>query len=120
MDHLFRRLLGWLDQLWFGLQAAMVYSYCRIAFAVVSIANLIDLFPHRYHFFAPTGLVDQTVVVTLSAESKYFYFSAFHYISGPEGVNLIFGVAFLAMLNFRPGQGALNLALLSFGVLEQR
>ena len=96
----------WLNRFWFGPQQDTVYAICRIAFAIVSIANWIDLFPHRYHFFAPDGLVDQSVVKELTSKSGLYYFSFFYYIDDYSGVDLIFGCSLIAMLGLLIGFGS--------------
>ena len=35
-----------------------IYAALRIAFAAVSLLNLVDLWPHRHAFFSPDGMID--------------------------------------------------------------
>lgn len=49
------------DEFWFGQVDSRVYALLRIVFAIVALANLIDLWPDRFAFFADTGIVDLEV-----------------------------------------------------------
>lgn len=49
---------GWrrCEELWLGRADARVYGLLRIAFAVVALVNVVDLWPHRLAFFSDAGM----------------------------------------------------------------
>jgi len=85
-----------LETFWFSLAPAWIYALCRIAFGLVSLLNLIFLYPHRYQFFSPTGLTDQDVVLRLIQNTPYY--SIFYHIDSPSAVDGVFFIAIIASI----------------------
>ncbi|MCB1078268.1 MAG: hypothetical protein KDM64_10630 [Verrucomicrobiae bacterium] len=73
------------ERLWLGPVDARVYAIIRIAFAVVALINVIDLWPHRLAFFSGEGMTGHP------AEQSGL--SVFRQVESPAGVTVIFLVA---------------------------
>ncbi len=72
------------------------YALVRIALALAGFANLVDLWGHRYQYFASSGMIAKDAVHgTVHGGS---YFSVFEWIGSDAGVTLVFVGAAAALL----------------------
>jgi hypothetical protein len=81
---------GWrrYEDCWLGVADARVHALLRIAFAVVALINVIDLWPHRLAFFSGAGMTGPPV--------GRAGFPLFQYLESPAMVTAVFVVAALA------------------------
>ena len=110
-----RRLLaGWnrFEEFWFRPADTRVYALLRIAFAVVALLNLIDLWPHRAAFFSRQGMVDLGAVQP--EDSERIRFSLFFLVDSPGGVTAIFLGAAAAMICLAMGWWSRVMIILVF------
>ena len=89
---------GWrrFEDGWFGAVDARVYALLRIAFAIVALLNLIDLWPHRAMFFSDAGMIDGAAM--MAEENGQLRFSVFNDLDSPGAVTWVFVIAALAMV----------------------
>lgn len=78
-----------------------IYAALRIAFAAVSLLNLVDLWPHRHAFFSPDGMIDLAEVQ--EAVGNQPYYSVFNYVTSDTGTTAIFVSAAVAILALGAG-----------------
>jgi hypothetical protein len=84
------------NQFWFSGVDARVYALIRIVFALVALANLIDLWPDRHAFFAETGMIDlDTTLENIAGEPR---FSIFYYATSETAVTVIFVITAIALV----------------------
>ncbi|MCB1229575.1 MAG: HTTM domain-containing protein [Verrucomicrobiae bacterium] len=83
------------EQGWFGPADIRVYDWLRVAFAVVALANLIDLWPHRAAFFSSEGLIDHAAVAEAAGPWRL---SVFQGADSPVMVTAIFIVVAIALV----------------------
>lgn len=104
---------GWrrFENAWLGPVDLRVYGWLRVAFAVVALANLIDLWPHRFTFFSSDGLVDSAAVAEAAGTWRI---SLFHFADSPAVVTTVFVIAALAMLCLALGIGSRVMIVLVF------
>jgi hypothetical protein len=89
-----------LDFFW-GPADPRTYALVRIGLALAALANLLQLWPVRYAYFAASGMVglDATRQTTLG----HLYWSLFYAVSSRAGVTCIFVVAAAAMIGLGAG-----------------
>jgi hypothetical protein len=80
---------------------ARIYAALRIAFAAVSLLNLIDLWPHRHAFFSPDGMIDLAEVK--EAVGSQPYYSVFNYVTSDAGTTAVFLGAAAAIIALGAG-----------------
>jgi hypothetical protein len=90
IDALARLGSGWrrIEGFWLGPADARVYALLRIAFSMVALMNVVDLWPHRLAFFSGTGM-------TGNPEDRECL-SAFLFAGSPHLVSTVLVVAALA------------------------
>ncbi len=76
---------------WLGPVDARIYGLLRVAFSVVVLLNLADLWPHREAFFSGEGMVDRETMRT--AHGVGWRVSLFHLADSPAVVTGAFAVA---------------------------
>jgi hypothetical protein len=72
------------------------YALVRIALAIGGMVNLIDLWPHRFEFYASTGMVSLGAVH--ESMHGYRYFSVFDYVGSEGAVTVVFAAAAIALV----------------------
>ncbi len=110
-----RGAAGWSrwERLWLDPVDARVYAWLRLAFALVALANLVDLWPHRAVFFSGVGMIDREAglsgVTVVSGR-----FSLFHWLDSPGVVTVSFLVAAAALVALGLGVGARAMIVIVF------
>jgi hypothetical protein len=87
-----RRLI---DFFW-GPSDPRTYALVRGAIALAGLVNLIDLWSHRYQYFASTGMIAKDAIDRTARGG--WYFSVFQWIGSQTGVTLVFLGAAAALL----------------------
>ena len=87
-----RRLI---DFFW-GPSDPRTYALVRGAIALAGLVNLIDLWSHRYQYFASTGMIAKDAIDRTTRGG--WYFSVFEWIGSQTGVTLVFLGAAAALL----------------------
>jgi hypothetical protein len=95
-----RRLRPLFDLFW-GPSDPRTYALVRIGLSVAGLVNLIDLWPHRYEYFASSGMISLDVI--RNATRGGLYSSVFFWVSSERGVTAIFLCAALALVAFGAG-----------------
>lgn len=86
--------LGWrrIENFWFGASDPRTYALLRVAFSVVALLNLIDLWFHRATFFSDAGIIDREAFTGPPFDAMRW--SVFQWIESGPGVTSVFlGVA---------------------------
>ncbi len=77
---------------------ARIYACIRIAFALVSLLNLMQIWPDREIFFTDVGMVDQEVVRKFTVGSYLSVFDLCHDVSSVSTYLLFSGAAMVLLL----------------------
>jgi hypothetical protein len=77
------------------------YALVRISLAMAGLLNLIDLWPHRFEYFASTGMISLDVVRQATREGLYL--SVFSWVTSEKGVTAVFLGAGLALVALGAG-----------------
>jgi hypothetical protein len=67
------------------------YALVRRALALAGLVNLVDLWPHRYEYFASTGAIAMSAV--RQARGSGLYLSLFDFVGSERGVTAVFAFA---------------------------
>jgi hypothetical protein len=89
-----------LDFFW-GPADPRTYALVRIALAIAALANLIQLWPVRYEYFAASGMVGLDATRTTGVGRLYA--SVFYGVTSGAGVTAVFLVAAAAMIGLGAG-----------------
>jgi hypothetical protein len=89
-----------LDFFW-GPADPRTYALVRIALSLAALANLLQLWPVRYVYFASSGLIG--IEATRTTALGHLYGSLFYVVSSRAGVTCFFLVAAVAMLGLGAG-----------------
>lgn len=84
--------------LFLGPADARVYAAVRIAFALVSLLNLMQIWPDRATFFTDAGMIDQEVVRKFTVGAYLSVFDLCHDLSAVSTYMLFSGVGMLLLL----------------------
>lgn len=88
-------------QFFWGPSDPRTYALVRISLSMAGLVNLIDLWPHRFEYFASSGMIPLEVV--REATRGGLYGSVFFEVSSEEGVTAIFLCAALALVTLGVG-----------------
>ncbi len=88
------------------------YALVRMALALAGLVNLVDLWGHRYQYFASTGMIAKDAI--RGTDNGGPYFSVFDWIGSDTGVTLVFLGAAAALLALGVGFCARASAALVF------
>jgi hypothetical protein len=88
-------------QFFWGPSDARTYALVRISLSIAGLVNLIDLWPHRFEYFASGGMIPLHVV--REATRGGLYGSVFFWVSSQTGVTAVFLAAALALVTLGLG-----------------
>ncbi len=95
MNNTFKYLQSRYINLFLGPVDARIYSIFRIGFALVSLVNLLDLWPDRESLFTDAGMLNQEYL------AKYYrwpYVTVFYYFRDATSVTIIMLISALSMV----------------------
>jgi hypothetical protein len=88
------------------------YALVRVSLSFAGLVNLIDLWPHRYEFFASSGMLSLDVIRSAARGGPYG--SVFFWVSSERGVDVVFVGAAFALIALGVGIWTRVSALLVF------
>jgi Vitamin K-dependent gamma-carboxylase len=83
-------------EFFWGPADARAYALVRIGLSIGGLANLADLWPHRFELYASTGMISRDAVH--AAMSGIRYLSVFDLVGSEEGTTAVFVAAGLALV----------------------